>query len=77
MTVKTTTDPKGKTTAAPALGHGCCGVDAAPSLRTKPPIRLLWGMPSSPRRPRGVVVAARETSNRTYGTSNLFGKCHD
>jgi len=33
MTVKTTTDPKGKTTAAPAFGHGCCGGDSAPEPR--------------------------------------------
>lgn len=30
MTVKTTTAPKGKTTAALATGYGCCGGDAAP-----------------------------------------------
>jgi hypothetical protein len=30
MTVKTTTDPKGKTSAASALGHSCCGGDTAP-----------------------------------------------
>jgi hypothetical protein len=39
MTVKTTTDPKGKTSAASARGHGCCGGDTAPESKnenTKP-----------------------------------------
>jgi hypothetical protein len=35
MTVKTTTNPKGKTSAASALGHGCCGGDAAPESKNE------------------------------------------
>lgn len=35
MTVKTTTDPKTTTTAAPAPGQGCCGGDAAAEPRSK------------------------------------------
>jgi hypothetical protein len=35
MTVKTTTAPKAKATAAPASGHGCCGGDVAPEPQTK------------------------------------------
>jgi hypothetical protein len=35
MTVKTTTAPKAKTTAAPVSGHGCCGGDAAPEPQNK------------------------------------------
>lgn len=35
MTVKTTTAPKAKTTAAPASGHSCCGGDAAHEPQNK------------------------------------------
>lgn len=35
MSVKTTTALKGKTTAAPALGHGCCGGDEAVEPQNK------------------------------------------
>lgn len=35
MTVNTTTAPKRKTAAAPALGQGCCGGDAAPEPQNK------------------------------------------
>jgi len=66
MTVKTTTDPKGKTSAASALGHACCGGDAAPESKSesaKPanPAALGVAEPS-----KKVAVAARETSNRNF-----------
>ena len=35
MTVKATTDPKVKTSAVSALGHGCCGGDAAPESKNE------------------------------------------
>jgi hypothetical protein len=35
MTIKTTTDPMGTTTAAPAPGHGCCAGGAATEPQNK------------------------------------------
>jgi hypothetical protein len=68
MTVKTTTDPK----ARPPLRRHPATVAAEAmqllSLRPKPPSRpilLLSAMPSHPRQPRRVAVAARGLSNRS------------
>ncbi len=64
MTVKTTTDPKRKTTAAAALGHGFCGGNAAPEPQNK------TAKPADPAGPAGLGHAKAAETRCCGGAGN-------